>query len=207
MKRIAILMLALLFAAPLFSDPISFHGKESSLSLKEGEEEVILKGDAYVSVDTLSIKSDEIKLSGTDWRYVECSGKTEIVDEERELEIKANKLWFDRIEEKLLLSPWFELEDKKEVLSATGGSLSYDMKNETLDLMMLVTIMKDSDKGIMRCKAESVTFSRKDNELSLKGSARVLWAGDEYKAEVIRIDLDSDEITLEGRIKGNINGS
>ncbi len=206
MRLMTIALLIALSIAPLYSDPISFNGKESSLSLKEGREEVILKGDAYVSVGSLSIKSDEIKLSGDNWRYVECSGRTEIIDDERDLEIRATNLWFDRIDEKLLLSPWFELEDKKEELSASGSSLSYDMKAEILELSMLVTILKESDKGIMRCKAEAVSFDRGKDELSLKGSARVLWSGDEYKAEVIRIDLENDNITLEGRIKGNING-
>lgn len=206
MRAVIIALILAISLAPLYSDPITFNGKESSLSLKEGKEEVVLKGDAYVSVGSLSIKSDEIKLSGDNWRYVECNGKTEIVDSERDLEIKATNLWFDRIDEKLLLSPWFELDDKKEELSASGSSLSYDMKAEILELSMLVTILKESDKGIMRCKAESVVFDRSKDELSLKGSARVLWSGDEYKAEIIRIDLENDNITLEGRIKGNING-
>ena len=62
-----------------------------------------------------------------------------------------------------------------------------------------MNLLKTTDSGIMRCQAESVIFS-------LRGNARVIWDGDEYGAEVVTVDLDTDEINLEGRITGNING-
>ena len=58
----------------------------------------------------------------------------------------------------------------------------------------------------MRCQAESVIFSRSENMLTLRGNASVNWGGDKYSAEVISVDLDTDSISLEGRITGNING-
>ena len=42
--------------------------------------------------------------------------------------------------------------------------------------------------------------------LQLRGSATVDWDGDRYEAEVISVDLDTDSISLDGRIRGTING-
>lgn len=206
MKRLIIAAILIIMPSFIFSETISFRGGESSLSLKEGHEEVSLTNGASVQVGSLSITSDEIVLSGKDWRYVECSGKTEIRDDERGLEITTTHLWYDRTEERLLLSPWFELEDKREELNAMGGALSYDMKNERLELSMLVSIMKTSERGLMRCRAESVIFNRETQNLSLSGGATVNWAGDQYQAEAIAVDMSNDSISLDGRIKGNING-
>ena len=206
MKRLIIAAILMIMPSFIFSETISFRGGESSLSLKEGHEEVSLTNGASVQVGSLSITSDEIVLSGKDWRYVECSGKTEIRDDERGLEITTTHLWYDRTEERLLLSPWFELEDKREELNAMGGALSYDMKNERLELSMLVSIMKTSERGLMRCRAESVIFNRETQNLSLSGGATVNWAGDQYQAEAIAVDMSNDSISLDGRIKGNING-
>ncbi len=206
MKRLLIAVILMIIPSFLFSEAISFRGGESSLSLKEGHEEVKLSSGASVQVGSLSITSDEIVLSGQDWRYVECTGKTEIKDDERGLEITTTHLWYDRTDERLLLSPWFELEDKKEELNAMGGALSYDMKNEKLELSMLVSILKTSGRGLMRCRAESVIFNRDTQKLSFSGGATVNWAGDQYQAEVIAVDLSNDSISLDGRIKGNING-
>ena len=185
---------------------INFSGGRSALSLRNGKEEVTLSEGATVSVDSLVISSAEINLSGDQWRYVRCKGLTDVVDAEREISIETTSLWFDREEERLLISSWFELDDNKQELNATGGSLSYDMKAEILELSMQVMLLKITDDGLMRCQAESVIYDRNSNKLTLRGSAKVYWKGNEYEAEVISVDLDTDSITLEGRIKGNING-
>ena len=69
-----------------------------------------------------------------------------------------------------------------------------------------ITLLKITEDGIMRCKAESVIFDRESQSLSLRGNASVIWNGDEYYAEVISVNLENDTISLEGRIKGTING-
>lgn len=208
MKKSAtiIVSLMLILLAPLSAEIITFRGGESSLSMRAGQEEVTLSNGAAVNVGSLSISSDKIVLSGTDWRYVECTGKTVLTDDERGLEITTSHLWYDREDNRLLLSPWFELEDKKEELNATGGSLSYDMNSETLELSMLISIIKTSSRGLMRCRAERVIFSRNSQTLVLSGGASVSWDADQYQAEVISVDLNNDAISLDGRIKGNING-
>ena len=92
-------------------------------------------------------------------------------------------------------------------MTATGASLEYLLNEERLQLDKDVTLLKDTDEnGIMRCTAESVIFSRSDNTLQLRGSASVDWDGDRYEAEVISVDLDTDSISLDGRIRGTING-
>ena len=120
--------------------------------------------------------------------------------------IRTSSIWYDRSEERILISTWYEIEDTVNVVSATGASLEYRLDEERLQLDKNVMLLKDTDSGIMRCQAESVVFSREENSLELRGAATVYWDGDEYGAEVIRVDLNTDSITLEGRIRGNING-
>jgi lipopolysaccharide export system protein LptA len=40
----------------------------------------------------------------------------------------------------------------------------------------------------------------------LKGKATIDWAGDRYEAERITVDLETEEIAMDGAIKGVING-
>lgn len=207
MKRRILIFLLLIITFPLFAlSDIYFSSSRSSLSLKEGHEDVVLSGPAIIEVDSLRIESDKINLTGLDWDIITCTGRTSVVDEERGISIDTTKLWFDRNSELLLISTWFEVEDKKQEVSATGGSLSYNMKDELLELSMQVMLNKVTKDGLMRCQAESVIFDRKNNTLSLKGKAKVFWKGDSYSAEVISVDLDNDRINLEGKIKGDLNG-
>ncbi len=206
-KHIATLLILLFLALfPLLSESITFSGGESSLSLKEGQKSVTLSGGASVSTGTISITSEEMTLSGDDWRYVECTGSVVIKDSDKGLEIRTSGLWYDRTEELILISSWFEIDDTSQDLYATAGSLRYSMKDEKLELSMSVTLMRISDGEVMTCSSESLTYDRTNEFVSLRGKSKVVWKGDNYEADIISVNLKDDEITLSGRIRGTING-
>ena len=58
----------------------------------------------------------------------------------------------------------------------------------------------------MVCKADVMSFDRTAMSLLLSGRASVDWAGDRYEAQQIVIDLEREEITAEGSIRGVIHG-
>ena len=190
----------------LFSASISFSGGKSTLIMREGEKSVSLTEGAEVISGSMKITASSITLSGEDWKEIESRGKIEITDSERGISIKTSILWFDRIDEILVISSFFELDDIPDQLYAQAGSLRYDMKNEKLEMGMQVTLMKVADGEVMKCSSESVTFDRNIGILSLLGGARVEWKGDSYEAEMITVDTSDNTISLSGRIKGTING-
>lgn len=205
-KRAFIVTILLFLSLSLFSGAISFSGGKSELSLKEGQKSVILSGGAAVTTGSISIESGSITLTGDDWQYVECSGNVVIKDSERGLEIRTASLWYDRVNEIIIISSSFEIDDTSQDLYATAGSLHYDMKEEKLELSMNVTLLKVSDNSVMTCTSEALTYDRENEFVSLRGKSRVLWKGDEYSADIISVDLKDDEIKLSGRIRGTING-
>ena len=205
-RKAAALIVLLLVTLSIFGDSISFAGGESSLTLREGQKSVTLSGGAEVSTGSITITSDSMSLTGDDWRYVECTGNIVITDSERGLEIRTSTLWFDREAETIIISSWFEIDDTRQDLYATAGSLRYDMKDEKLELGMQVTLMRISDGEVMTCSSESLTYDRNNEFVSLRGKSRVEWKGDEYSADIISVDLKNDEISLSGRIRGTING-
>jgi lipopolysaccharide export system protein LptA len=58
----------------------------------------------------------------------------------------------------------------------------------------------------MVCRADSIEYDRTRMKLSLIGNASVQWKGDSYQASVTTVDLETDEIVMEGSIKGTIHG-
>lgn len=205
-RKLTSLLVLLLITLSLSGESIAFSGGESSLSLKEGQKSVSLSGGAEVSTGAITITSDSMTLTGDDWRYVECTGNIVITDSDRGLEIRTSTLWYDREEETIIISSWFEIDDTQQDLYATAGSLRYDMEDEKLELGMQVTLMRISDNEVMTCSSESLTYDRNNEFVSLRGKSRVEWKGDEYSADIISVDLKNDEITLSGRIRGTING-
>ena len=190
----------------LFSESISFSGGESRLVMREGEKSVTLKNGAEVTTGSLFIKAEEMSLSGDDWKTISAKGDISVTDSERGIEINTESLWFDREDELLVISSWFEIDDTTEELYAQAGSLRYDMKNEKLEMGMQVTLFKIAEGEVMKCTSESVTYDKASGLLTLKGGAYVVWKGDEYRAQIITVDTKDNTITLSGRIKGTING-
>ncbi len=207
MRKFLALIALIVLPALLFADNITFSGGTSSIVLRDGRENVVLSGGASVTVESMEISADSITLSGDNWRYVSCSGNTTVKDESRGISIRTSSIWYDRSAERILISSWFEIDDTENEVSATGAALEYSLSDERLQLDKDVSLLKNTDdNGIMRCSAESVIFSRSDNTVQLRGSASVDWDGDSYEAEVISVDLDTDSISLDGRIRGTING-
>ena len=206
MRRYIILILSIFLISSAYADSITFSGGESSVVLRDGRENVVLSNGASVTVGSMTINADRINLSGNNWRYVECTGNSSVIDETRGISIRTSYIWYDRENERILISSWYEIDDTENEVSATGASLEYLLDEENLRLDKDVTLLKATDDGIMRCNAESVLFSRSRNTLELRGSATVDWDGDRYEAEVISVDLDTDSISLDGRIRGTING-
>ena len=178
----------------------------SDLVMREGEKSVNLKNGAEVTTGSLYIKAQEMSLSGDDWKNISAKGDINISDKERGIEINTESLWYDREDELLVISSWFEIDDTNEELYAQAGSLSYDMKNEKLEMGMQVTLFKIAEGEVMKCTSESVTYDKTSGLLTLKGGAKVLWKGDNYEAQIINVDTNDNTISLSGRIKGSING-
>lgn len=198
--------MAFLSLSLLFSETISFSGGESVLIMREGEKSVSLKNEAVVTTGSIHINADEMTLSGDNWKTISAKGDINISDAERGIEINTESIWFDREDEILVISSWFEIDDTKEELYAQAGSLNYDMKNEKLEMGMQVTLFKIAEGEVMKCTSESVTYDKTSGLLTLKGGAYVVWKGDEYRAQIITVDTKDNTITLSGRIKGTING-
>ena len=206
-RKIAILFMILTFSLSLLAaEEISFNGGVSRMVLKNGKESVSLTGGASVKVGSLSITSDSMELTGSGWSTIRCNGNVRILDEERNMSIISSSLYYDRENDRILISSYFEIEDRGNELSASASHLEFDMKNETLILSGRVRMNKIDGDDIVRIKAESISYDRNSERLEIRGGADVTYKGDSYQAELVVLDLENEEIRLDGNIRGSING-
>ena len=206
-RKIAVLFMVLaLSLSSVLADEISFNGGVSRMVLKNGKESVSLTGGASVKVGSLSIESDSMELTGSGWSTIRCSGNVRIVDGERDISIRSSSLYYDRNLDRILISSYFEIEDRGNELSASASHLEFDMKNETLVLSGRVRMNKIDGEDIVRIKAESISYDRNSERLEIRGGADVTYKGDTYQAELVVLDLENEEIRLDGNIRGSING-
>ena len=84
--------------------------------------------------------------------------------------------------------------------SVKGGFIENHDKDEITIIQIGVRLLKED----MICRSEFARYFRKDDILELSGLPVVFWKGDEYKATKITINLDTEEISLEGEVRGSI---
>lgn len=200
-KTISLLILFVLFAGQLHaSDDFSFFGDRLSSVRAKGREQTVLRGNAGIVSSSTSIKADYIEIFGDDNEFAECTGNVEVRDNEKGIFLKAGKLFFNREDDIIRAEGSAVMEDARNEVVARGNFLEYRGKDEVCMIQIGVRIFKDE----MVCRSEFAEYSRNDEILRLSGMPVVYREDDEYRALRIIIDIDKDEITLEGRVSGKI---
>lgn len=205
MKKIKLILLILFtLSFPLFASNISFNGGYTKISMQEGLESITLENPAFVEVDNLTISATKITLLGKNYDKIQCEGKVKIVDEEKGLTILCQSLFFDRTANTISIVGGVEIDDTTNNLHSTALQLEYDINKGTMDMSVEVKLLHIADDSVMSCTCDTLRYDREGNSLVLLGNSTVDWKKDKYRAEAISVDMENNEISLEGSIEGTI---
>jgi lipopolysaccharide export system protein LptA len=165
-----------------------------------GKEVTILTGNAEVRSDNLLLRADRIELLGKDNNLIDCSGSVWGNQEEKEIFFRSDKMTYDRDKKIAHLEGNSTLEDKKNQIVARGRYIEYDEESEITVLQISVRLFKDN----MVCRSEYAVYRRDEQLLDLSGFPIVYKKNDEFRADRIRVDLETDDVIMEGSISGSI---
>lgn len=209
-RLLTAVLLAVLFIPPVSllaqqdEQTFTFSGDSTSITMREGEQRTVLEGNARVRSETTSITAERIELYGEDFRYARCSGTVEVEDSERGIALTAESLLFDRERTYIRVDGYSEMVDyEHEVVAKSGFMENFGEEKRTV-FHIGVRIMQATEDSRMVCRSEYARYDREKNELFLSGSPVVFWRDDEYRAEHIRVNLDTEEISMEGGVEGTI---
>ena len=206
-RKIPAAMFFLVFSLFLLSgaDRFSFSADRTEAVLSQGKERTVLTGSARVETGKTVINADKIELYGDDFRFVVCTGSIVVRDEEQGFILYSRNLFFDRERELTRVQGYTEMLDQKHSMVVKGSYLE-NLGDENISIIQIgVRILKeDEDGSTMVCRAEYALYNRDTDLLELSGMPRVTWKGDEYAASRISINLETDEITMEGKVSGTI---
>jgi lipopolysaccharide export system protein LptA len=190
----------LMLAPTVAAERFEFAGDSTRIVFAEGRERTLLSGNARITSDTMEIRADEIEIYGEDFRYALCTGNVRASDEERGIRIESAKLFFDREEEVLRAEGDAVLEDIENELVVRGGVLESRQQEELTIAQIQVRIFGDE----LTARGEYARYRRDDQVLELSGLPVVFWQGDEYRASRIIVNTETEEISLEGDVRGSI---
>jgi len=201
-SKAALLFLLLLLSSFLWAEgeTFRFSSDKTTAVLTKGRERTLLQGNAVIVSGSTTIKAERIELYGSDFRYADCSGGIKVTDSQKGLIITCQTMFYDRKEEITRIDGYVEMIDLDNEIVAKAGFLENYGKEDLSILQIGVRILKED----MACRSEYARYNRDTDILELSGMPVVFWKGDEYRASRIIINLDTDEISLEGEVMGSI---
>ena len=171
-----------------------------STSLAEGSEHALLRGNARVETEDMRITADGDRAFRQGLHLRPVPGRVRVVDARRGLELTSHELFYDRRDKIARIKGNAVMADLKNEMVVKGGFIE-DRDNEQLTIVQIgVRIFK---KDIV-CRAEFAKYWREKKILELSGMPCVTRKGDEYQAARIVVDLDTEEMTFEGDVKGSL---
>jgi lipopolysaccharide export system protein LptA len=201
-KRGALFLFALLAAvsAQAGADTFTFRADRMSGGKAVGREVTVLVGNAEVRSDNLVLRAARIEIRGEDNRYIDCVGGVEGIEEEKEIIFRADRLRYDRTLKIARLEGDSTLEDRKNEIVARGRFIEYDDNAEITVFQISVRLFKND----MVCRSEYAVYRRNEKLLDLSGFPVVFKKDDEFRADRIRVDLDTEDVSMEGAVSGSI---
>ena len=201
-RAFPVLLSVFLFTAalPLRGDTFSFKADRMTGGKATGREITVLVGNAEVLSDKLLLQADKIEIQGSDNRFIDCSGNVKGHETEKNILFRTDRLRYDRTLKIARLEGNSTLEDRKNELVARSRFIEYNDKQEIAILQISVRLFKDN----LVCRSEYAVYRRVEKILILSGYPVVYKKDDEFRAETIRVDLNTDDVTMEGDVKGTI---
>jgi len=200
MKRLFIVFSFLIASHFASADVFTFRADRMSGTKAIGKETTILIGNAQVRSDNLLLKANRIEIQGENNQFIDCSGGVWGFEEEKNILFFTDRLRYDRKLKIARLEGNSTLEDRKNQLVAKGNFIEYDDKAEVTVMQISVRLFKDD----MVCRSEYAVYRRNEKLLDLTGFPVVFKKDDEFRADRIRVDLDTDDVTMEGAVSGTI---
>jgi lipopolysaccharide export system protein LptA len=190
----------LLFASAVFvgAENFNFSGDSTNMTLAEGAQHAVLTGHARVESQDMRITANTIELFGKDFIYSQCRGDVHFVDARRGLDLSSQDLFYDRDQKIARVRGNATMADVKNEMVLKGGFIE-DRDTEQITIVQIgVRIFK---KDIV-CRSEFARYLRDKKILELSGTPWVSKGGDVYQAARITVNLDTEDITLEGSVQG-----
>jgi lipopolysaccharide export system protein LptA len=201
MKRvIPVLFLGLFSVFPVPSDVFTFKADRMTGGRASGKEITVLVGNAEVRSDNLLLRAERIEIQGEDSQFIDCTGGVWGREEEKDILFQTDRLRYDRKLKIARLEGNSTLEDKQNEIVAKGRFIEYDDQAEVTVFQISVRLFKDT----MVCRSDYAVYRRNEKLLDLSGFPVVFKKNDEFRADRIRVDLDTDDVTMEGSVSGSI---
>lgn len=199
-RALLIVLIAVLGSAVAAAETFEFSSNRTSIVFAEGRERTVLSGNARVVSDETIIEAETIEIFGEDFRYATAEGGVRVEDVERGLRLRSRRLFFDRQDDIIRAEGSAVMEDLENELVVKGDIIEHRTEEDVSTVQVGVRILGED----LVARGEFARYERETQNLELSGLPVVFWKGDEYRASRIVMNIDTEDITLQGEVRGSV---
>lgn len=200
-KNLISVFISLFFViAPLSAEKIIFSANKMNGQAGNTNTTTSLSGNAYIKTETMEIQADDVELSGDNYRYIKATGHISGKNLKTNMEFTCDSLEYDRTTKLASLRGNVKLEDKENNVKADAQIIDY---NQDTEIAVLQVQIKLTQKDNI-CSGSYAVYYKKAQLLEISGNAQVKQDDDLFRAQHITLDMNTQDITLGGNVKGTV---
>ncbi len=198
----ALLLILYVFgsAPPAWPERITFSANSMTGTAGNTSDMTTLSGSAYVLTSSMEIAADSITMSGKNFRYIEADGNITGKNIEANMEFTCGRLSYDRETKIATLKDNVHLADTENGVSVDAQLIEYNQNTDIARIQIGITI-KQKDNV---CSSAYAVYRKKNQMLEMSGNSQITQGKDTFRAQEITLNLDTQQITLDGRVKGSV---
>lgn len=166
-------------------------------------DETKLMGHAFVKTSTMEITADQIILNGDDFRYITAEGSVEGKNTETKMDFTCGRLRYDRETKLARLEDTVHMVDLENEVTIDSQIIEYNQNKEIATMQIGVTLKQKNNV----CTSAFAIYRKTAQKLEMSGNPKIKQGDDTFRAQEIILDLNSQEITLSGRVSGTVTDS
>lgn len=198
-----LLIIFSVFSISLSAEVITFNADSMNGTAGNKSDTTTLLGNAFVKTTTMEISADKITLSGEEFRTITADGNVTAKNTETKLDFECGRLSYDRETKIAVLNTNVRLTDTENQVTASAQMIEYNQNSETAVLQINIEL-KQKDNV---CTGAFAIYHKDIQTLELSGSPKIQQGDDTFRAQEIALDLNSQEITLNGRVQGTVTST
>ena len=199
-KLISFIFLISLFTSLSTAEKISFHAKRMSGTAGNKNNSTVLQGNAQVKTESMEIFAEYIELYGKDFRYIKARGNVKGINTESEMDFTCENMKYDRKTKIASLEGNVHLVDIKNDVKADAQIIEYNQNTEIAVMQIGINLTQKDNV----CTGEHAIYKKNEQLLELNGNPQINQKDDTFRAQTIFLNMDTQEITLSGRVKGTV---
>ena len=203
-KLFSTFLISLLLTAfagwPLFAEKIIFSANRMTGQAGNSNTTTSLSGNAYIKTESMEIQADDVELSGDNYRYIKASGNISGKNTKTNMDFTCDALEYDRTTKIAVLKGNVKLDDKDNEVKADAQIIEYNQDTEIAILQIQIKLTQKDNV----CSGSYAIYYKTSQLLELSGNAQVRQKDDVFRAQNITLDMNTQDITLGGNVKGKV---